>query len=67
AIVAHEAMSALKLKSVRICPWALREGLMLRRFDHVMFDSSTPLSSSVGVGEVALGSLKTVSLSEPSA
>ncbi len=56
AIVAHEAMSALKLKTVRICPWALREGLMLRRFDHVMFDSTTPLSSSVGVGEVALGS-----------
>ena len=55
ALVAIEAMKALKIKQLRICPWALREGLMLRRFDHVLFDSSTPLSSSVGVGEVALG------------
>ncbi|WP_431709990.1 Ppx/GppA phosphatase family protein [Glutamicibacter uratoxydans] len=55
AIVAIEAMKALKIKQLQICPWALREGLMLRRFDHVLFDSSTPLSSSVGVGEVALG------------
>lgn len=55
AIVALEAMDALKVKSLRICPWALREGLMLRRFDHVLFDSTVPLSSSVGVGEVALG------------
>ena len=66
AIVAHEAMSALKLKSVRICPWAIREGLMLRRFDHVMFDSATPLSSSVGVGEVALAHEKHQFLAEPS-
>lgn len=55
ALVAIEAMKKLKIKHLRICPWALREGLMLRRFDHVLFDSSTPLSSSVGVGEVALG------------
>ncbi|WP_347037739.1 Ppx/GppA phosphatase family protein [Glutamicibacter halophytocola] len=66
AIVAHEAMSALKLKSMRICPWAIREGLMLRRFDHVMFDSATPLSSSVGVGEVALAHEKHQFLAEPS-
>lgn len=66
AIVAHEAMSALKVKSVRICPWAIREGLMLRRFDHVMFDSATPLSSSVGVGEVALDSVKYKFLAKPS-
>ncbi|MBV1780680.1 Ppx/GppA family phosphatase [Paeniglutamicibacter sp. ABSL32-1] len=63
AIVALEAMSALKVKSLRICPWALREGLMLRRFDHVLFDSTAPLSSSVGVGEVALGQSSAMSMS----
>lgn len=55
SIVALEAMKALKIKTLRICPWALREGLMLRRFDHLLFDSAQPLSSSVGVGQVELG------------
>ena len=66
AIVALEAMNALKVKSLRICPWALREGLMLRRFDHVLFDSTAPLSSSVGVGEVALGQSSVMSMSQGS-
>ncbi|MEA9986163.1 Ppx/GppA family phosphatase [Subtercola sp. RTI3] len=35
ALVAEEAMSALKIDAVQICPWALREGLILRRFDHL--------------------------------
>jgi exopolyphosphatase/guanosine-5'-triphosphate,3'-diphosphate pyrophosphatase len=33
AVVAQAAMSALDLPSVRICPWALREGVILRRLD----------------------------------
>lgn len=66
AIVALEAMNALKVKSLRICPWALREGLMLRRFEHVLFDSSAPLSSSVGVGEVALGQSSVLTMSQGS-
>lgn len=66
AIVALEAMNAMKVKSLRICPWALREGLMLRRFDHVLFDSTAPLSSSVGVGEVALGQSSVLSMSQGS-
>lgn len=33
AIVAHEALDALGLDRVDICPWALREGLILRRLD----------------------------------
>jgi exopolyphosphatase/guanosine-5'-triphosphate,3'-diphosphate pyrophosphatase len=33
AIVAHEAMAALELDEVEICPWALREGVVLRRLD----------------------------------
>jgi exopolyphosphatase/guanosine-5'-triphosphate,3'-diphosphate pyrophosphatase len=33
ALVAHTAMSMLRLDSVTICPWALREGILLRRLE----------------------------------
>jgi exopolyphosphatase/guanosine-5'-triphosphate,3'-diphosphate pyrophosphatase len=33
AVVAHEAMTALGLEQVSISPWALREGVILRRLD----------------------------------
>jgi exopolyphosphatase/guanosine-5'-triphosphate,3'-diphosphate pyrophosphatase len=33
AIVAHEALLALGLERVDVCPWALREGVILRRLD----------------------------------
>lgn len=33
AVVAHESMRRLRIDSVEICPWALREGLILRRLD----------------------------------
>jgi exopolyphosphatase / guanosine-5'-triphosphate,3'-diphosphate pyrophosphatase len=33
AVVAHEALVAFELDSVDICPWALREGVILRRLD----------------------------------
>ena len=33
AVVAHEAMIALDVEQVDICPWALREGVVLRRLD----------------------------------
>jgi exopolyphosphatase/guanosine-5'-triphosphate,3'-diphosphate pyrophosphatase len=55
AIVAGEAMKAFGIKSLRICPWALREGLILRRFDHLLYDGEQPFGSSVGVGHVPLG------------
>jgi exopolyphosphatase/guanosine-5'-triphosphate,3'-diphosphate pyrophosphatase len=32
-VVAHEALDVLGLDSVDICPWALREGVILRRLD----------------------------------
>ena len=35
ALVAQTAMESLHIQSVQICPWALREGLILRRFDHL--------------------------------
>lgn len=35
AMVARELMRALKLKEIRICPWALREGIVLHRLDWI--------------------------------
>jgi exopolyphosphatase/guanosine-5'-triphosphate,3'-diphosphate pyrophosphatase len=34
ALVAEAAMRALSLSELEICPWALREGVILRRLDH---------------------------------
>jgi exopolyphosphatase/guanosine-5'-triphosphate,3'-diphosphate pyrophosphatase len=36
ALVAQGAMEGLHIESLLICPWALREGLILRQFDHLM-------------------------------
>ena len=33
AVVAHQAMLAFDLQQVSVCPWALREGIILRRLD----------------------------------
>ena len=33
ALVAEASMRALAVEAVEICPWALREGLILRRLD----------------------------------
>jgi exopolyphosphatase/guanosine-5'-triphosphate,3'-diphosphate pyrophosphatase len=35
ALVAEAALEGLGIAAVQICPWALREGLILRRFDHL--------------------------------
>lgn len=34
ALVARAAMRSLSLEELEICPWALREGVILRRLDH---------------------------------
>jgi exopolyphosphatase/guanosine-5'-triphosphate,3'-diphosphate pyrophosphatase len=34
ALVAQATMRALSLHDLEICPWALREGVILRRLDH---------------------------------
>ncbi|GAA1980374.1 Ppx/GppA phosphatase family protein [Amycolatopsis minnesotensis] len=44
ALVAQATMRALSLHELEICPWALREGVILRRLDH-----------SNGAGEAAVG------------
>ncbi|MGB5794450.1 MAG: Ppx/GppA phosphatase family protein [Mycolicibacter algericus] len=49
ALVAEASMRALSIETVQICPWALREGLILRRLDREA-DSATLLQSlSVGM------------------
>lgn len=35
ALVAEGAMDIFRAKEVEICPWALREGVILRRLDHL--------------------------------
>jgi exopolyphosphatase/guanosine-5'-triphosphate,3'-diphosphate pyrophosphatase len=35
AIVAEQAMTALGVTEFDLCPWALREGIILRRLDHI--------------------------------
>ncbi len=35
AVVAAEAMAVLDVQELEICPWALREGVILRRLDHL--------------------------------
>jgi exopolyphosphatase / guanosine-5'-triphosphate,3'-diphosphate pyrophosphatase len=40
ALVAQAAMSALSLEELEICPWALREGVILRRLDQANGEES---------------------------
>jgi exopolyphosphatase / guanosine-5'-triphosphate,3'-diphosphate pyrophosphatase len=40
AVVAEAAMRALGLRSVQICPWALREGILLRRLSPLLTPDS---------------------------
>ena len=47
AIVADAAMDLFRVERLEICPWALREGLILRWFDHLV-------DSAVGVGNADL-------------
>lgn len=35
AVVASEALDLLNIDHVEICPWALREGVILRRLDQL--------------------------------
>jgi exopolyphosphatase/guanosine-5'-triphosphate,3'-diphosphate pyrophosphatase len=47
AVVAEETMIHLGLDRVDICPWALREGVILRRLDTLASDSGTPSGDSL--------------------
>ncbi|MDA3628058.1 Ppx/GppA phosphatase family protein [Saccharopolyspora oryzae] len=45
ALVAEATMKALGVKELDICPWALREGVILRRLDHTNGDSHTAIQA----------------------
>ncbi|WP_189224019.1 Ppx/GppA phosphatase family protein [Saccharothrix coeruleofusca] len=52
ALVAEATMRALSLGELEICPWALREGVILRRLDHTDGpDHSTPNTASERSGD----------------
>ncbi|GAB3849060.1 Ppx/GppA family phosphatase [Nesterenkonia populi] len=54
AIAAEAAMKAFGVEELTICPWALREGLILRRLDTLSRTNGVTLPSAPGVGHVDL-------------
>ena len=50
AIVAEGAMDLLEVDSVQVCPWALREGIILRQLD-VLSQPSLPSSAGKGAAD----------------
>ncbi|GAA4858973.1 hypothetical protein [Saccharopolyspora cebuensis] len=50
ALVAEAAMAALGVSELDICPWALREGVILRRLDRTNGDTHTALRAAAGLG-----------------
>ncbi|GHG81670.1 Ppx/GppA phosphatase family protein [Streptomyces griseocarneus] len=42
ALVAEASMDLFGVEEVEICPWALREGVILRRLDHLPTNGATP-------------------------
>jgi exopolyphosphatase/guanosine-5'-triphosphate,3'-diphosphate pyrophosphatase len=61
AVVAEACMRALRLDVIEVCPWALREGLILRRLDWLSAASAdNVIESDAGVlhpPELATGRL----------
>ena len=49
ALVAEAALELFEYKKIKICPWALREGLILRRLDQLVFDGPLEPAPHVGV------------------
>ncbi|MBD1542515.1 Ppx/GppA family phosphatase [Arthrobacter sp. IA7] len=53
ALVAEAAMELFEYKKIKICPWALREGLILRRLDQLVVDGPLEPAPHVGVPQVS--------------
>jgi exopolyphosphatase / guanosine-5'-triphosphate,3'-diphosphate pyrophosphatase len=53
ALVAEAALEPFEYKKIKICPWALREGLILRRLDQLVFDGPLEPAPHVGVPQVS--------------
>lgn len=56
ALVAEAALQLFESPTMEICPWALREGLILRRLDQLIFDG--PLAPAPHIGDLAKPALK---------
>ncbi|GAA1816847.1 Ppx/GppA phosphatase family protein [Nesterenkonia flava] len=54
AVAAEAAMKAFGVEELTICPWALREGLILRRLDSLSRDAGVNIPHAPGVGHVDL-------------
>lgn len=54
AVAAEAAMRAFEIEELQICPWALREGLILRRLDSLILDHAVEIPHAPGVGHVDL-------------
>ncbi|GAB4098203.1 Ppx/GppA family phosphatase [Sinomonas halotolerans] len=50
ALAAEAAMELFEIDEVEICPWALREGLILRRLDQLVFEG--PLEPPAHIGPI---------------
>ncbi|BCT77457.1 hypothetical protein SCMU_32990 [Sinomonas cyclohexanicum] len=50
ALAAEAAMELFEIDELEICPWALREGLILRRLDQLVFDG--PLEPPAHIGPI---------------
>ena len=54
AMVAEAAMKTFGIGELTICPWALREGLILRRLDALVRDTNVEIPHAPAVGHVDL-------------
>jgi exopolyphosphatase/guanosine-5'-triphosphate,3'-diphosphate pyrophosphatase len=54
ALVAEAALELFEYKKIKICPWALREGLILRRLDQLVFDGPLEPAPHVGVPQASV-------------
>lgn len=54
AMVAETAMKTFGIEELTICPWALREGLILRRLDALVRDVQVQIPHAPAVGHVDL-------------
>jgi len=48
---AEAAMEAFGVETMRVCPWALREGLILKRIEHLAEGTGTPVNPKTLLGE----------------
>jgi exopolyphosphatase/guanosine-5'-triphosphate,3'-diphosphate pyrophosphatase len=63
AVVAHTAMTALRVEEVELCPWALREGILLRRLAPLPSPDAlrqVQLIQSIGAGVTSIDAVRRV-------